>query len=99
MSYVICKNPGPDQKFTNPNPQSTCMCIITIKSQDRNQCVTIHAMSNFSSPDQKFSEQKETCDVMWHIDFFQPGLEIRRLTIPYHTRAVAHVHICQHTCI
>ena len=54
MSYVICKNPGPDQKFTNPNPQSTCMCIITIKSQDRNQCVTIHAMSNFSSPDQKF---------------------------------------------
>ena len=52
----MSKNPSPDQKFTNPNPQSTytCMCMLIMNSQDRLRHVTIHAISNFSSPDQKF---------------------------------------------
>ena len=41
-------------------------------------------MLNFSSPDQKFSEQLETLNNTSHIKFFQPGLKIRKLTIDIH---------------
>ena len=62
----------------NSQTTYTCMCIITIDSQDTNQCHMSYAMLNFSSPDQKFSEHKPMSHVICNVKFFQPGLEIRR---------------------
>jgi len=91
---VISKNPSPDRKFTDPTPQSTCTCMLIMNSQDRIRQSTIHHISNFSSPDQKFSKHnhdhmhvhnhnrfsgsESIVHSTYKVKFFQPGSKIRR---------------------
>ena len=70
------------------------------KSQNKFRQSTIHAMSKNSSPDQKIrkiSEQIQTINNTSNIKFFQPGLEIRRLTINVHVHN--HNRISEHESI